>query len=294
MKILFTFFLFLIFAQYTYADCNIDLYSSTYLSSSQVLSGDHLIKKSDCSLEINSELTNLLANKRGSFSTRHLQNILNEKDKGLITISPKQITLSPISDIVPARMLEGNQKVASAILKFQPQVIHLDHDQKVQFQLGIDKLSPGKQSVKIDIVNTSTNSIKTIWLELHIKTQINAIVPTQQISAYSPLRNLRYKKIWVDTPSLYVTDLNKLHFYQSRAYITQDTPLRNRDVHPITLVKSGVPTKVILRNKNIILTTMALPYQNGYLGSEVTLRNIKTGRKLRATVTNNNEVEIKL
>ena len=294
MKILFTFFLLLTFSQSSYAACKIKLYSSTYFSSSQVLSEKHLIKKSNCSPETNLELINLLVNQRGNFSTSHLQLILNEKNKRKVIILPKHITLSPITDIIPSRILRSSQKVFSAILKFPPQVIHLDHEQKIQFQLGIDKLPSGRQSVKVDIVNTSTNRKKTIWLELHIKTEVNAIVSTHQISAYSPLRNLRHKKVWVDSPSQYVTSLKKLHFYQSRSYVNQDTPLKNRDIHPITLVKSGVPTKVILRNKNITLSTMALPYQNGHLGSEITLRNIKTGKKLTAKVINNNEVEIKL
>jgi flagella basal body P-ring formation protein FlgA len=295
MKRVLLLFISLILIHNTSSACEIELYPSTYYATNQELISSNIISKSSCNSEVQQKLTDLLAGHHsGTIFTKHLSKILEDQLRITVELSPNKIIIAPLSQLVFKHYLKKNQSIVSAHIKFNDQPLHISNKQKAVLQIPTTKLPLGKQSIKLKITNINTGMHNIVWLELHSQIKISVATTTSQIMNYSPLTGLVLKEQLVDDPTLFVTNLKRMKFFQSRRSLSTGTPLRHQDIHPRTLVKVGIPTKVILKNKNITLTTMALPYQNGYFGKEVTLRNIKSGKKITGLVSGNNEVVIKL
>ena len=199
MKKSLVFIFFLLSSLSIYAECNIELFSSTYYSTGKVLTTKQVIKSSSCDTKINHELTNMLASANGNLNTEHLKRIIQEKNSQQILITPKYILVSPISSLIPTNLLKPNQLIAAAEIKFQDSVIHLSSEEKLKVIIGTNKLIAGKQTVKFNLTNITTGHRSSLWVHLYVTSQITALISTSQIMAYSPLRDIKTKIITVES-----------------------------------------------------------------------------------------------
>ncbi len=267
----------------SWANCHIDVWPYSLFGNN---SSVNFIRHSECSETINQTFKQLIDGKTGRLFSRHLASILSEQFHQKITITPRQFHLINICQTVIAKHLPKNQKLKKCNIKFNDQTINQETPPLLTLTT---QPKPGKHTIGINLSNS-----QKLWADIHIQTKIKALITTKALMPYTPLHNIRKQISWVDNPQDYLTDLQHLEFYQTTKALPANTPIRYRDIHPLTIVKAGTPTKVIVKNGNITLTTIALPYENGKFGDQVTLRNIKSGKKLVGQVININQVVIRL
>jgi flagella basal body P-ring formation protein FlgA len=271
--------------------CSIEFYPQSYYNSLFTPVLKDVVKNSNCNTKILKDIEHLIHTSNTHFYADHLERIITETTGMRVTIKPKTFRIAPLKELLSLRLKDSNKRIAYLNFNFQ-QIINLDSNQQLKIT-NFDSKQIGKQTVKINLY-TNNRVTKTFWGTTEIDYRTNAAITLRPLTPYSALADTKIKPIWVRDPRQYFTDFKHLKFYQTIHSLQIGEAIKIRDVTPKTLVKAGIPTKVILHNKAIRLSTVALPYQNGKWGDSITLRNMKSGKKIQATVSDINEVTIKL
>ena len=96
------------------------------------------------------------------------------------------------------------------------------------------------------------------------------------------------------TPSKYFKKFDEIMFYKPTRILKKGSPLLKRDLIPIKLVRSFTPVKIILSNKGINLTGIAIAKKSGHFGEIIPLKNKKGKRILFGKVIGFNKVKIEI
>ena len=70
--------------------------------------------------------------------------------------------------------------------------------------------------------------------------------------------------------------------------------LRTRDLKPVPVIGKGSKVKIIARGKTFFAAVDGVAQEDGGLGQEIAVKNIESGKVIRATVSGPGEVEVRL
>ena len=102
------------------------------------------------------------------------------------------------------------------------------------------------------------------------------------------------KIIETDNPTQYFTALDKISFYRLSQPINKNQNVLTTFLNPIYIVQSGQPVALLLKNKNLILTSRGTALSSGRWGDMVKIKNEKNNKVLSGKVINFNKVSISL
>jgi flagella basal body P-ring formation protein FlgA len=279
--ILFTIF----FSTNLLADCHVSFYKFTYYLTNSKLTTENLFKSSTCSTKTKKKVLNIVQDMNQWGYANHLKNVLKEQNIN-VRISPKMFFIGRLESFILKKLsLDQTHKILINNLQTLPRIVTVDSSSTINVEAKA--LSNGKTQVHLQIAK------KHYWNSVDILVYKSVPTASRSIMPYSALNHVVWKNQWVSSSREFITKEN-IPYYQSNKAIRAGNPIVLQDIFPRTLVKAGMPTKITLVNGLIKLQVVAIPYSNGKYGDLITFRNIKTGKKISAKVTNENEAMIQL
>ena len=88
--------------------------------------------------------------------------------------------------------------------------------------------------------------------------------------------------------------MDKIIFFKPTKTLKKGVPLLKRNLVPVKLVRSFAPVKIILSNKGIKLSGIAIAKKGGHYGEVIPLKNKKGKRIIFGKIIDFNKVKIEL
>lgn len=299
MKLAF-FLLCLIFCASTYAaECTVNLYSKVYrLDSRQPLGSRDIILKSDCELSVAERLAQIVSSATGTIGVDFLKRELaREFPEQNINIFPRKISLLELNNA-----LRDNLTANSNLYFFDTKSLNGVNSVGLQEE---EVLRPacevchsfGERNIKIDIVNTLSSSMRTLWFSSRILAKVKVFKAKRNISfqqKHLEAEDFYADEIYTMSPDNIVTSIENIKFYKANKTLLQGSPVSNLDLQAVNLISYGIPVQVILKNNNISLSRTALPVRSAFLGETVELKNPANNKVIAGKVVDYNKVVIEI
>jgi flagella basal body P-ring formation protein FlgA len=138
---------------------------------------------------------------------------------------------------------------------------------------------------------------QSYWVNALFLESSTAFVLNQDFYSFNaaiPKSFLTKRKSLVKESSNLFTDYKNLEFYKVNKRLKKGHLLKRTDLIPRKIVKFGSTVQVILKGENISLKGKAYARQSGHIGETIELLNPKSKKKIQGTVSNFNEVTIKI
>ncbi|MBG07564.1 MAG: hypothetical protein CME68_02325 [Halobacteriovoraceae bacterium] len=256
------------------------------------------IKRTTCSKKINLMFLNLLKSAQGSFTTRNFQKLYLPKDLGVkVIIKPSQIKISSFIKILKQLQLPNNifLKELSSDNKFS--ILTLEKNDQISLSCE-DCSSPGKKTILVKVKNFEKNVSYSVPIELTLLTRSQIIIPKKNIDYFNNKKLFKsdFSKKWIETtfPGKYFKSFDKIIFFKPTKTLKKGAPILKRDLIPIKLVRPFTPVKIILSNKGIKLSGIAIAKKGGHYGEVIPLKNKKGKRVIFGKIIDFNKVNIEI
>lgn len=250
-----------------------------------------IIKNSQCSSEIKKEFIDLLRNADGKVSAKIISTIIFEKQKNKVFISPNEINIKNLNDILSVKnLLKQNQKIHTVLAANR--ISYVTSSSPIQIELeSLNYLNVGENNLNIKINN------KNIWMNILVQQKKNIWTATEEIYPFNKnLKKTSFKKevIYDHKNTQYLKDINLVKYYKTNKRINKGTPLKLTDLTPLYLVRHGKKVNLILKGNNIKIKNNAIAKQNGRYGDNIEFQNIRSKKSFFANVIDFNTVEVDL
>ena len=269
--------------------CSIDTYSFIYNISSNL--DGKIIKRSDCSIEIQNEFIERISNSNGQLPVALIESQLQRDKLNSISITPQEIKVTDLKSYIQDRIkLTNNRRISS--LKSLTHINSINSDVPLRPTFDCKNCNRnGERNLKLQVEE------KFYWLSMTIKEPKVVWVPQKAITAFSSnleQNNFQSKLIYDEGETNYFFDIKNIRFYKTTQTIHSGTPLLASKLTPNKLIHSGKKVTLFLRGKNISLKSTVIANQNGYLDEVIELKNPKSNKKFIARVIDYNTAEVQL
>ncbi|CBW28096.1 hypothetical protein BMS_3353 [Halobacteriovorax marinus SJ] len=292
-----TLFLFLISFSAWSNPCQIDIHPKNYLlSNSTTLLSKSLIKKSTCSKATETEFIRFLIDTKGNTSGKQISRVFSSLVNEKVTIKPDRISVYKLEDYLTERLSFSKSWFIREI-KTPSKLSAITLDSSENLSIDCPNCNyPGNKSIRVIVSNSMSGANKYHMLNAKLQIKTRALVPKGIIKIDNqPLSKqmFREEEVYTDNPSSLFTNINTLNFYKVNKSIDDRAVLIN-DLVPVSLVKAGIPTKVILDNGIISLKSVATPLRSARFGETVQLRSSKGNKIIVGKVIDYNKVSVEL
>ena len=277
--------------------CQIDMYAKNYLlSDSSVKLSKTLIKKSTCDFSVVNEFVRFIIDTRGNTSGKQISRVFSSLVNKPITIKPDRISVFKLEDYLTERLSFSKDWFIREI-KIPNNLSAITLDEKDSLTIDCPSCNyPGNKSIRVIVNNSIANINKYHMLTAKLQVKTKALVPRGVIKLDNqPLSLKMFKEVEVFTedPSTLFTNGKTLGFYKVNKSINARAILIN-DLVPVSLVRAGIPTSVILESGTISLKSTATPMRSGKLGDTIQLRSQRSNKIIVGKVIDYNKVSIEL
>ena len=294
----FLFLLSSIISTYASEDCHIKTYNKIYKTfDNDFQKSKKVIKSDNCSKTQQKAFIQFILNANGSLHNSQAEKIIKSLYNEDIKISPNRIAVYSLDKILKNNFNpNSNWHWNEVKLTSRETVIVLDQDESISFTCTNCEYS-GSKNVKAVISNSITGRYKYDWLNGSIVIKTKALVPINNLAVNNQSLSKKLfteEYVYLKSPENLFTNLNALHFYKLNKPLKSGKSLSFRDLIPVSLVKVGLPTKVILKSRHLSLSSIAKPMKNGHFGELIQLRHPKTNKTIMGKVIDFNKVVVEL
>lgn len=281
-----------------FAECSIELFSKVYrLDQNQSLQAKDLIRASTCSEVVAARISELLSNSQGTVGTDFLVREL-EKDfpEEHINFTNKKMSLLDLNSTMKDQLLPGTNLFFNQSRSLN-NISSLGMVEGETLQAVCDSCqSFGEKNVKINVINVTNNSSRTLWFASKIMAKLKVVKAKRSISFQQ--KSLDANDFYIDevltmTPDNVLTTLDNIHFYKANRTLLQGSIVNNMDLQAVNLINFGTPATVLLKSNNINLQKSAMPVRSARFGDIVELRG-PNNKMIAGKVIDYNKVVIEL
>lgn len=263
--------------------CSIESGSKIYyIDNLKDVQSNDLINSSTCPEPVLTKFKNLILDFSDEFRSDYIRNVYKKEFLPYtLSIVPEKIKISPLDDLINKRFFEDRKK-QFINLKFlgNAKTIILENNEKIDFECSNCE-SNGNKNIEVTIKSEGLGNPKKLWLYGTVTEKATVLEAASHLNAFANTTGqFTREQRYVEKPEIYFQDLKQLQFYRLNKPMRKGHLLTKNDLTPINVVKSGSPTKVIIKNNTLTLTMMAIPLGSASLGESVTLRNTKTNKKI--------------
>ncbi len=267
------------------SSCEVSLHKYLYIFNNNSLT-DYISKRSsNCSDKQKSQIFESLNKTSGTLNTLFLK--ISES-----TIKPKIINIVTESEIIrKALSLTDEFKISSLNRSIPGDNIYSETSQSFRVSCSGCQ-DQGRFSYTIENQNNKG------WGEISLLKKKYAYIANDNIKAFTKdLSEGDFSKtslFGLKNKNSYITDIKDLKFYKINRHLKQNQPLLKSMLSPKTLVKYGDIVTVVAKTNNIQLSIKAKAKSRGVIGDTIQLKNLNSKKIITGTITNFNEVEIKI
>lgn len=279
--------------------CSIETFDKiVYLPTKKTSSNNKAIKKSDCPTSIQMKFTKQIFNSSGTLSSRVLNSNEDFSRSGYtVKLIPNKVLVVNLKDKLKRHFELGNKwSFGKLKLLNKHHLVGLNKNDSIDIDCEFCHTT-GVKNISLTVHNPIRNFSKTIWLNATVFISTKVLVPSRPISTSEPQlkpSDFSFVNLEVIRPEKYFTNKEQLVFYKLNKSLEQGRGLMFTDISPVNLVSAGIPTKVILRNKTLVLESQGIPRQSGKFGEIIKLLNPKTKRTITGKVIGFNKVLVDL
>jgi hypothetical protein len=293
MNLIFTFFS--IFSLNLYAEsCSVELFSKILKTDKEfALAPKELIKHSECSQKINSQIIETIGKNIGEIQVSSIEKSFLDDQ---VHITPRKINITELNTFLREQLTtDTNLYFFNTKTIGGNRSIGLNENEIIR-AVCESCFSVGDRNIKIEIQNPIDNKVNTIWVnsKLFAKLKVyrakNSInFQTHQLSADHFIQD----EIYSIQPDFILTSLENIRFFKPNKNIMAGSIVNSTDIMPVPVIQYGIPTRVTLKTSSLSLTKMAVPTRSAQLGETVELR-IDQNKTIMGKAIDYNQVVIEL
>lgn len=279
-------------------ECSVELFAKIYrLEQSQTLQLKDIVRESNCSSDINTKITSLVANSEGTvgvdFIKREVQKDFPEAN---INFANRKLSLLDLNSAIRNQLLpETNLYFTQSRSLNNLSSLGLTEGETMQAVCDACQ-SFGEKNVKLNIINAANNSSRTVWFASKIMARLKAIKAKRTISFQQ--KALSADDFYLDevltmSPDNMITNLDNIQYYKAIRTLLQGSTVSHLDLQAVNLVNFGTPVQVMLKSQNISLQRTAMPVRSAKFGETIELRG-SNNKLIAGKVTDYNKVVIEL
>ena len=277
--------IFVSFSFYTQA-CSISSYSYIYKINKKL--DDQIIQKSNCTDKINQNFIALISQASGKVSSNHLQGILSKESP--VELAPTTIYIKPLIELVNEQLADDRTQFSNLKSLHNKSFIGLDSTQSFRFKCSNCDI-PGRRNISL---NYSKNKL---WLSADIFKKIYGFQAKQSLSYMTPVlshKDFARKKINTQIRSPLFSDIRNIQFYKLNKHLKEGDILTMNDLSPKNIVSMNQKIKLLIKSKNITLSTIGIAMRNGKFGDYIEVKNPKSKKRSLAKIIDYNKALIEL
>ncbi len=293
-------------------ECTLQLYKKILRVNLQVpLSSKDAIISSNCtesSIQSTLAILNSLSgNVQTQFIAEEIHNEINNKPSNLnsssvsIKISPESIEVHSLNDFLKNRLdSKTNFQFSETKILGNKNSISLGENDIVNFSCE-DCSTLGNKKIILQVYSPIQNYGYQVLVDSKLGTNLLVLKTKENLTPHSSSSDglqwdkLTYKEeIFTDQPELFVTNAEDLKFFVLNKTILKGQPLKFQLFSPKEIVKYNVPTKILLKNRNIQILHTGIPLRSAKYGEYVELKSTTNNKLLNGKVIDQNTVVIEL
>lgn len=270
-----------------------------HLPEHMVILGDHADLTSSathtaCTEEVLIDLNETLKSVDGKISHFQLSGFMKNKNHD-VQIRPNLINVQHLKSLIREQMmLPSGVHLNSSEAVNSPDFITLNYGEKVEVACP-NCLFGSQQPLNVSIQGLDGNT-RTLTVRADFRKMVKAYKVTTFHPAFSDIQSSSLKEEYVEVipHTDLVTNLETLKFYKLNKPVRPGELLRQADLNPLSLVKAGMKTDVIIENNLVKLITSGISRSNGYLGEYVEVFHPQKNKKYQGKVIDINKVLVEL
>ena len=280
-------------------NCMINSYKKIYIpakTSDKALKKS--IKKTSCPKKINIMFLNLIKDAQGAFSTKNFQKLYLPKNLNIkVEIKPSQIEISNFRSLINDIKLPVNLSFGVIKERNELSILKLDEEDRINISCP-NCNTPGNKVISIKVKSINENKEYSTHFNIKLLAKTEIITPKKNIDYFNNKRLFKndFSKASIKTiyPGKYFKNFDKIIFFKPIKTLKKGVPLLKRNLVPVKLVRSFAPVKIILSNKGIKLSGIAIAKKGGHYGEVIPLKNKKGKRIIFGKIIDFNKVKIEI
>lgn len=247
-----------------------------------------------CTEEVLKELNDTLKSVDGKISHFQLSGLLKSKNFD-VQVQPHLITVQHLKTLIREQMmLPSGVHLNSSEAVNSPDFVTLNYGEKVEVTCP-DCLFGSHQPLNVTVYAMDGNK-KALTVRADFKKMVKAYKAISFHPAFSGIEPSSLKEEYVEVipHTDLVSNLETLRFYKLNKPLRPGELLRQADLNPLSLVKAGMKTEVVIENELVKLITSGISRSNGSLGEYVEVFHPQKNKKYQGKVIDINKVLVEL
>lgn len=288
MKLVIISFLFFLTSGFASAECELEtFYKVVKINTNQ----DHgLIKSSNCSETINKVFVQFISETKGVLNGEHLSKYFKNEYEIDVVIKPSKFTVLSFQDLLSENLNNDSITLKSLTSLHSQSSFNLNKGDSIRIECA-DCKTAGNKSI-VTYINT-----RKVWLsaKLHIKRKGYILIKSVQ-NLRQKLDPSFFRQVIVSDSGtqMLFKDIENIRFFKFNRLLKNNELVKQYDLQPRRLIKYGQKVKVLLRNQNIQLNSIATSRGSGFFGDSIELVNPKTKKIIMAKITDYNKAVVEL
>ncbi|MFZ4712798.1 MAG: flagellar basal body P-ring formation chaperone FlgA [Bacteriovoracaceae bacterium] len=278
--------------------CDIKTYAQIILTQRKSAKDlqNEIIQSSTCDAATLSAFVTTIMGAEGDLRAEHLVTLLEEQNINQeINLEPTKITINRLENIVKDRTsLNTGYELSGIQFVGMEGAITLNEQDRIKIECSQCELL-GDQNLKILVTNPVMNQAKSFWARSQITRKIKVWKVRQDLTTMTEgniSNQLTLEEIAVTHPENYLNDTQDLKFYKLNKSLRRGDIVKQSDVSPIVLIKSGNRVRIKIENKALNLSSTGVANKSGSYGDSIELTNLNSKKKVVGRVVDYNTVVI--
>lgn len=278
--------------------CEIKTYPQIIMTQRRSLSQlqKEIIKESNCDQTTVENFVATIADLEGDIRSEQINDLMSNKTVDVF-LEPTRISVIRINKIIKDKLnLQSNLELDQIQFVGTESAIGLNDIDKVKVECPNCELL-GEQNLKIQITNSILGDSKNFWARSTVlkKTRIwKAREDINTLTSQNLQSQLISEEIALAKPENYLTDAQDLKFFKLNRSLRKGDLVKQSDISPIALIKSGNRVKIKVIDRNINLVSVGVANKSGNFGDSIELTNMNSKKKIVGRVVDYNTVVIDL
>ena len=257
-----------------------------------------IIKESNCEPATRKAFLSLITTIRGDVRAEHLSTLLTEQGiEQEVNLEPSKISLSTLENVIQSKsILNSGFELTEIQFVGLEGALTLNEQERIKVDCSQCELL-GTQNLRISVVNPILNDNRVFWAKSQISKKIKVWKVRDDLSSLTEgniSSQLTLEEIAVTRPENYLNETQDLKFFKLNKSLRRGDIVKQSDVSPIVLIKSGNRVKIKIDNKNLNLVSTGLANKSAIFGDSIELTNLNSKKKIVGRVTDYNTVVIDL
>ena len=278
--------------------CEIKTYPQIIMTQRRSISQlqKEVIKESNCDQTTVESFVMTIADLEGDIRAEQINDLMNNNSIDVF-MEPTRISVTRINNLIKNKLvLPSNLEIDQIQFVGTESAIGLNDAEKVKVECPNCELL-GEQNLKLQVVNSVLGDSKNFWARTNVLKKIKVWKAREDINtltAQNLQSQLISEEIALAKPENYLTDAQDLKFFKLNRSLRKGDLVKQSDISPITLIKSGNRVKVKIIDRNINLVSVGVANKSGNFGDSIELTNMNSKKKIVGRVVDYNTVVIDL